>query len=288
MKEFIKNFLNTLAFTSGFVALTGVSLIYAASVFYELPISETLIFIVFLLVFSVYNLNRKTDIKEDLVNYPERIYFIKKHERKINFISSVAGAIAITIAFLLKFEVGIFTLIPFIGVILYSFVPIRLKRVLIIKNLWVSLLWSLCITYLPLIYWNRIDLLFSPTSTSIFLFIFIKGIGNTITFDIRDIKGDKLYGIKTIPSILGIEKTKILLSIINLFSFFVLFFATLLEFISKIGYFVCLVTLYTFTYVYLIGKKDMKFISDILADGEFIIIGLLALVGNLMLGRYDS
>lgn len=280
MKENIKKILNILAFTSIFVAFTGVSLIYTNSLLLNLPVSYNLIAISFLIVLFIYNINKMTDINEDEINYPERIKFIKKYKTGIVSISLFAGILAFVIAFFVKPIIVLFILIPLIGVILYSFYPIRLKRILFIKNLWVSFLWSLSVTILPSIYWNRIDLLFSPSSFFIFLFIFTKGIGNTITFDIRDISGDRMYKIRTVPLIFGVNKTKILLYLINIISFSILLIATLEGFVSHIGYFVSLAAFYTFVYIYLIGRKNMKFITDILADGEFIIIGFLAFIGS--------
>lgn len=284
MKTHIKNFLNILSFTSVFVAFTGVSLIFSTSLLFNFPISFELLLITFLIVFSVYNLNRKTDTKEDTLNYPERVSFIRRHEVKITIFSIVSYISAIVIASFISVLAVIITLLPLFGVVVYSFAPLRLKRLLIIKNIWVSLLWSLCVTILPLIYFRKIDLLISPAFISIFLFIFLKGIGNTITFDIRDIGGDKVYNIKTIPIILGVEKTKSLLLFIDILSFILILIATFLGFLPPLGYFISLVTFYTLAYIYLIDKTSLKFLADILADGEFIVIGLLSLIGKYFVG----
>ncbi|MEM5771297.1 MAG: UbiA family prenyltransferase [Candidatus Aenigmatarchaeota archaeon] len=284
MKKLLKKFLNILGYTSIFVALTGVSLIYTSSLLFKFPISLELLLIVFLSVFSVYNLNKITDVMEDKINYPERVSFIQKHKTKILISSIISYIFALFIAFFRSILVGIFVFIPLIGVFIYSVSPIRLKRLLGIKNIWVSLLWSVSVTILPIIYFNKFELLLSFTSFSLFLFIFLKGIGNTITFDIRDIEGDKKCKIETLPMRIGLNKTKILLSVINLLSFILLLITTFLGFISPIGYAISLVTFYTFVYIYLIEKTDLKFLTDILADGEFIVIGLLAFIGNFLSG----
>ena len=43
-----------------------------------------------------------------------------------------------------------------------------------------------------------------------------------------------------------------------------------------------LVVIYTEFYIYYIGKADMAFLTDVLADGEYIVMGLLALVSILV------
>jgi 4-hydroxybenzoate polyprenyltransferase len=42
----------------------------------------------------------------------------------------------------------------------------------------------------------------------IFLFFFLMVLTNTILFDIRDIRGDSVFGIHTLPVLLGIPATK--------------------------------------------------------------------------------
>ena len=51
--------------------------------------------------------------------------------------------------------------------------------------------------------------------STLFLFIFV--VTNSHTFDLRDLHSDQVKGVKTLPLIVGVEKMKILLSILNVF-----------------------------------------------------------------------
>ena len=280
MSEVANSLFKFLAYTPLFVALTGIALIYFVLTLLELPIHPLLLFITFLVVFSVYSINRCLEISdEDILNYPERVAFIKKHISKLKFSSFLLYTIAFITAILTDFWVAIFILIPLIVVILYTIKPFKLKKFFFIKNFVVAFTWALCLTILPLLFFKEPITL---QAVFIFLFIFLKGIGNTITFDIRDMKGDRVHGISTIPILLGIEKTKKLLILINILSFIVLIIPALLQILSPVAYFVSLVVFYTFLYIMLIDKIDLKFLTDILADSEFIIIGILAFIGTLV------
>lgn len=279
MFRFIKKILNTLSYTSVWVALTGVTTIYTTISLLQLPVSLELLLLAFFSVLPVYNLNKIADIKEDSVNYPERVKFLKKYRREIIAFSVISYVTALIIAFFINFLVLLLIILLPTTVFFYSTFP-RLKKLLFIKNIWVSFFWAFYVTFLPLFFYK---ITLSISAIFIFLFIFTKGLGNTIAFDVRDIKGDKMYKIKTIPSKLDIKNTKRLLILINVISFIILVFITFIGVFPKIGYFVSLVTFYTFAYIYFIDKTELKFLTDILADGEFIVMGLLAFLGKVLM-----
>jgi len=278
-KDKFRDPLKKAVFSSIFVALTGVTVIYSTSLLLKIPIYFRSLLIIFLVAFAVYNANKKTDKKEDNINYPERTIFIHNNERLFIYLSIISYVIALIVAFYFNFWAGLFTLLPFISVILYSSNPIRLKRFFLIKNALVSFTWALFVTCLPMIFFG--NFLFLP-ALSVFFFIFLKGLGNTIAFDMRDILGDKTYGIKTVPLRYGIKKSKHILLIINSSSFFLIVVSVYFGVLPNIGYLISLVTFYTYFYIYLISKIDLKFLTDILVDGEFIIMGILALIGILI------
>jgi 4-hydroxybenzoate polyprenyltransferase len=99
----------------------------------------------------------------------------------------------------------------------------------------------------------------------------------------RDIKGDKKSGIKTLPILLGVDKTKMLLYSINsIFALFILL-SVLLELTSKLGYFLFLSTFYTFTYIYLFNRYyKNRYLFEIIADGKPIVVLFLVLVGSML------
>jgi 4-hydroxybenzoate polyprenyltransferase len=91
----------------------------------------------------------------------------------------------------------------------YSF---KLKGGMGTKNLIVALTWGIFIT--GVVMKGHSD----PIATiSIFSFLFIKSLINTVMEDFSDVTGDKIAGLMTLPICLGEEKTRYLLMGIHMF-----------------------------------------------------------------------
>ena len=76
------------------LALTGGAGIYASCFIQGIPCTPALIIMV-LVSFSVYNLNRKTDEKEDEINHNERFSFTKKFEKHLFYAALVSYVVAL-------------------------------------------------------------------------------------------------------------------------------------------------------------------------------------------------
>ena len=169
-----------------------------------------------LVTFSVYNLNKITDKKEDTINNPQRASLITHIENHTGIVLSlVSYVLALIIGILTKQILSItILLIPLWIAILYS-VPLspglpRLKDIFFAKSLSVAIGMSLSIFLLLYIFYPRPVILLIWVS-----FLFIKLFINTVLFDVRDLNGDKQTGIKTIPVTWGIRKTKTFLLLLN-------------------------------------------------------------------------
>jgi len=272
--------------SSLYVGFVGLAMVFTTSLLLKLPINFQLLLIPFLVSFSAYNINRKTDIKEDKISHPARAKFIKTYYTYLKCICIICYLIAFILGFMKNILTGIFIFLPALFVTLYSvpwiskFSYSRLKEIFLIKNFTVALGWSLFVTLLPLFYF---EVPFSLATVFIFMFIFMKVFGNTFVFDIRVIKGDKIAKIKTIPIIFGISKTKKLLGFINMLSLLLIISPVLLDILPNISCFVAIVFIYTQFYISRIGKSDITFLTDVLADGEYIIMAFLALIGMLII-----
>jgi len=109
-----------------------------------------------------------------------------------------------------SFEYLVSIILLYVSIYMYNFEPIRLKKRFILNNLILAIsrgfLPFLSIFYLMYGEINNIILILS-IGISIWVFIW------QTTKDIPDIVGDKKFGIKTIPVVLGIEKTYIFMTI---------------------------------------------------------------------------
>jgi 4-hydroxybenzoate polyprenyltransferase len=262
--------------TSLFLAINGsFKVFFSGSLFHIFTFNTSII--TFLTTFGTYGLNKLTDLKEDSINTPERAKTIKKIE--LIFKLSVACSFFLSLA--LGFFESIFTLpillFPLLLGILYSVkfstkIP-RLKDITGVKNLTIALSWAVGSTFFPVVYLTNKNLILIIL---VFYFFFLKSYINSIIFDFRDMEGDRMNGVRTIPVSLGRKKTKMLLLILN--STLLLWLLIFMKYFMK--YFYVLFFSITYGYWYIMhfcgyGAKPGKSL-DLLVDGEFILISVLA------------
>ena len=173
-------------------------------------------------------INDYFDVKADRINKPEKLIITKHIKRRWAIIShwSLNGiAFLIGVILSLKYETYSFAFIHLISINLLWFYSMILKRKPLIGNLSVAFLTSL-IPVLALIFFLESEQehfqemrlgLFSNEFVLIHflaLFAFIQNLSREIIKDIQDIEGDKLIYVRSLPMIIGIPKTKIIVSIL--------------------------------------------------------------------------
>ncbi|MCD6299491.1 MAG: UbiA family prenyltransferase [Thermoplasmata archaeon] len=231
----------------------------------------------FLVTFSVYNLNLLTDRKEDSLNFPEREKYYVSGNTSIIAIAVVSYIVALLFGAVAHPASIIVLLTPLLFGVVYSMRirNFRLKDYFIGKNVTVSLSWAMEASLLPAVFHFNKSLV-----AILFSFIFIKGMVNTVLFDMRDIRGDAAAGVKTIPVKLGLRNTKFLLLAMNtllvpwvIFAFYnslFMIYIPVLVFCILYGYFYIL---------YFSRKADIpKTHYGILLDGEWIFLLALFLL----------
>lgn len=294
MTNSVKSFFIFLAYSNLLLAIGASLAAFTACVIFDFfgpNFSYIPLLIIFLITFSIYNFNRKTDLKEDKINHPERVDFIRKHE-KILFVSSVLSyALALSLSLLKNVGTFLVSILPLVIMSLYSirWAPesvrkrlkfSRLKEIPIIKNTVVSMTWAAMIFVL-------IFYLSLPMTIAVwvaFFLLFLRIFINTVMFDVRDTIGDKIFNIKTLPAAFGLKKTKYILYGINLFIILFLLIAAFLNLASPIAlHLVNLSNLYSLWYISRIDKNDKKFLADVIVDGEYFILGALALIAYFIL-----
>ncbi len=195
-------------------------MVYISCFLQGLPFDPVAAVILMLIVFAVYNLNRKTDEDEDVINHTERYAFTKKYE-SILFRSAIgAYIVAFCLSALQGFDSLLVTAAPLVAGIVYS-VPLfparfgfrRLKEIPIMKSLIVAFSWTVPTVFLPICHAG----LPADAATGIVgIFFFFQVFINTVVFDLRDVEGDAASGVRTIPTILGTKKTLLLLTGMNI------------------------------------------------------------------------
>lgn len=288
-KSTLHKFIEAITRSGIFLSLGAVLMALMSALLLNLKFDLGLFLISFLITFAIYNFNRKTDEKEDFISYPERFSFVVKHS-KILFTGAVVSCVlAFSLAFTRNIDTVVFLSIPLIMAILYgvNWVPKnlrkkikfqRLKEIPVLKDLVVAFGWF-AIPFLSVSYWSS-SITIATWLIALFILIRIY-IGATI-FDVRDVLGDKLTGIKTLPVLIGEKRTILFLTLFNTASLFLFLFITSQDLLPNFMNVINIgISLYGYLFLYLsashmVGKK---FLCDVIVNGEYIIAGLLALIG---------
>ncbi len=276
IRSFFNKFLSFLSITSIFTAIIGFTMPYFTFLLYEVKFNFQLLTASFLACFATYNLNKLTDIKEDSVNVPERAGFIEKNKPYVILATIASFSTALILAFLQKpLSIFIF-LFPFFMGFIYSIKisNFRLKDITGVKNIVVAFPWAVLGTFLPL----AVSFCDYTIMLLIFYFLFIKVFINTVVFDVRDIEGDRLSGVRTIPVFFGRHKTRNLLLSLNSTILLWLAFSYFMGFFHRYLIVLIFCIFYGYWYILYFCKDRAKIGTsvDLLVDGELIIIVLMA------------
>jgi len=123
----------------------------------------------------------------------------------------------------------------------------------------------------------------------IFYFFFLKSFINAVLFDIRDIEGDGMSGVRTIPVVFGRQKTKNLLLILNSTLILWLAFSYLAGLFHQYLFVLIFAIVYGYGYILHFCKEGIKIGKslDLLVDGEWIPVVILCLVMQFVLLPYS-
>ncbi len=263
----IKSKLSWLAYTNIVVALSAAFSLYTAFIFMSTEVHWPSVLSLFLITFAVYNFDRSSQSKLDKINHPERQNFIS-FRKYLLYISIASYAAALIIVG--STELRLMLLFPLAAALLYKYGG--LKRIFLLKNITVAVAWAIPITFIPVLGDSSMP---AGLTLAFFSFFALRAFVNAVAYDIKDIKGDARFSINTMPVKLGVPKTKLLLYNITIFAgCLAVYFAVVFSSMSIL--FISMITAYNIFYIYRIGKTEIKFLSDFIMDGEFIVMGFLA------------
>lgn len=233
---------------------------------------------------GVYSFNYWTDYNEDHINEPRSIIVSgKKSPKQILVFSIFCETLAILSAFFVSLASFLIVLTIIAISFAYSYRPLagfRLKDLSIIKSVIVSSLWAML----------QLILLFANSSvipiSIIFLliFLFLQILIGTIIGDIKDLKGDLKFGIRTIPALLGLERMPFFLFILNSLSAIILFLGILIFNLKSYLILLPLVCLWRYYTIWLIQRKknSMVYIYNYINFSTYIAMAVLAVLGKVM------
>jgi len=259
-------------------------LLYFSFLLYGIKYNFNLLLASFFITFVVYSFDKISCIDEDYKRMQNRSIFIYNNKNLILFGIFISYISAFIFTLITNLYALIIIHFPLLIGMIYSrkIFNVRLKNIIGIKNIVVALSWTIIGTFLPLVINSKeIIIIFF-----VFYYIFIKLLINTIIFDIRDIKGDSMNGVITIPVFLGLKKSKNLLLILNSTLILWLIFSNNLFY--KYFYILIFTIIYGYLYI-LYFCKNNKMIGkslDIFVDGEFIIIFIITQISIIYTNLY--
>ena len=272
----LEGVLSFVTVTSIFTGAVVVAILYISFLLQGILSSALLLIATFFLGVSVYSLNKVTDLKEDLVNLPDRARFVKQHRDFLLFVSLESINIAVVLAFLSNPSAIIIILLAFSVGVFYSIGMrrLKLKNVLLLKNIMIAGTCTVAAALLPLAVHAGIPFVVLMVA----YFIFLKALINSMLFDVRDIDGDRKAGVRTVPLSLGRTKTRNLLLLLN--STLIVWVAVSLFQGLFYPYHVVLIlsVLYGYWYILRFTRVSVKpnKLFDLLVDGEWMILALYA------------
>ena len=276
----IRGILSFLSVSSLFIGGTGFFITYIGFLLLGMHPDIAACFAVFLVSFSVYTLDKVTDLDKDAAGMPARAEFLQGRKNLAIAYSSLAYLLAVIIIFIGRPISSLFVLVPMAANIIYGTKLIpgfpRRKDIPVMKNAVVALSWALVTVIIPVTYRSSPQSgLSSLVVFTVFVFMFIKTFINTVLYDIRDEISDRINNVRTIPVLIGLKKTtKILLALNST----LLLGLPWLEGPSRpLALFLII---YGYAYILYFSERRDPLALDLFVDGEWMLASLF-LVGIL-------
>ena len=279
----IHDYAELLLYSSLFLGLAAVGMVFTSCFIQGITFTGPIALVMFLIVFSVYNLNRKTDEAEDALNHECRFRVTKKYEHHLFGAAIGAYLVALAISALHGVAAFCVVMLPLVSGLLYS-IPVlpgwcgyrRLKEIPVMKNLVVSSAWAFAFSLVP-VYLGAS----SPGAGSVivFLFIFCWTFVASVLPDIRDRCGDSATGVATIPVLVGVPRSRNILTAINISAGAVILIlgGTAIPIPARTVIIASLV--YSQACILSIDRTDRNdLLCDVISDGQFLTIGALCVL----------
>lgn len=253
-----------------------------------LPLDPVPPLVVFLLFYAIYTLDRAADAGADGRTHPERARFSTRHMRlmRASAVAAYAGALALAGTRGMA-AVGV-ALLPLAALTLYSFPVLprgvarrvgfaRLKEVLVLKNLVVAGTLSGTATLLPVVAAP------GPTAgTSVAAlggFLFGRWWINSVVFDVRDERGDRANGLRTIPVVLGRARTLRILHAGNAVLAAAVLVSVAAGVVPPPFGLLAASSVYAWGYLRALERGgDDHFLCDVVSDGELLVLAAALLL----------
>lgn len=278
----LRNIKNEFIYGGYLTSLGCPAFVLSVAILLNSTIDLPVLLISYLTPLIVYSFNYYGELEKDMASNPERAVHLSK---KVRLYPLILGIYVLLLALLLVFFAN-YIMMTFVLILLFCGIFYTIlfkdltKQVPGFKGVYIASVWALAGAF----FFNfHYSLSWDFFSVLMFLFIFLRGIINVTFFDIKDLASDSAQGLKTLPVILGREKTLTFLHVLNIFAFVPLLAGVYFGLVPVFA--LALVVFYFYDYYYLrkaavINSKSLRMISYTLADAEFILWPLVLIIGK--------
>lgn len=276
-------FFKELKYGAHITALIGPSLMLVMTILTNNEINLIAITLAYLIPLVVYSYNYLSEMDDDLITNSEKVEYLKKRKKAVPHLLLIYSIIAVLlIAIMNNINIIIFLLIIVSGGILYTTIFKVLTRYIIgFKSIFTTALWAYYGTFFTIfLYALDIDLLVIFISILMFLKLFI----NAIFFDIKDIQSDKNNGLKTIPIILGKQKTTMVMNCINVLAVILLIVGIGIGALPAYAIVLSIFFIYTYYYVNKGKSADRQQLLNytyVMSDAEYFFWPIVLIIGKI-------
>lgn len=281
MKNLLRSCAEEFVYGAHLVSLGASGIILSITLIFNLPTNIFLLFIAYLILQVIYRYNYFRELQFDIKSNPERVKHLSTRKRLVQALPFILIIILYTCLYFTNWATVLLATYICITGILYTEYFKKVK-VLGIKNYYTGHFWAAIVLLVPFFY----ELPNVYPYLYIVLFIFIRGIVNTVFFDLKDIEDDRERDIRTFPVLWGKKKTLFILQIINIISFLPLLIGVLNNHIPTVGLFLSATIFLGIFYLVKGLKMDgktLRQVSYILIDGEYMFWPLIILLGSIII-----
>ena len=268
------------------LALGTSSMAATAALFMGRTPTWDLLLMAYLFSFGGYSINRISDLGQDAVSHPDRTAYLKSRVGWLKGAVAACFALGYVLALLRSVVFFAGLLIPLLLALAYSVGServkerigvSRLKEATLVKNITVSFGWSL-VPFLVGLYYFEL-----PAAVFAFApFIFLRLMVNTIFFDQRDVEADASFGVKTLPIKLGMQGSTRVMDVLDLASGAYLAAIVAAQVVPLFAGVLLVFVPYSFAYrIYAGSGKHRDSMRDLVADGEYVLWGVVTTIGHL-------
>jgi 4-hydroxybenzoate polyprenyltransferase len=237
-----------------------------------------------LVTFAVYANDRITYVEADTPTDPAQAAFVRRHEDRLYTLAAIAYGLAIALSVIGGPLALAITILPGVFWVVYALEWIpdvgveisRLKELLIVNSTVVALAWALSLTFLPLAY---ADVEVTPTAAVVFAYFFLGTFVSTEIPNVPDVESDRAVGVRTMPLVFGVPRTRQALYAIDLVAIALVGYAAATGYLAAAPAAALVVGLvYSLGVVAFVGRSDAHRLLTIGVECQYLVVAVVLAV----------